>query len=119
MQIDKFTSNFQQAIQEAQSIAVGNGNNMVETSHLLTALLQQKGSSTKSLLVKANVDVAALNQKLEKIIDDLPQVSGNEGQINLSNDLIRVLNLCDKLAQQRNDKYIVYIVLFFFFAIYH
>jgi len=106
MHIDKFTSNFQQAIQEAQSIAIGNDHNMVETSHLLTALLQQKNSSTKSLLVKANVDVAQLHQKIEEIIDGLPQVSGNEGQINYSNDLIRVLNLCDKLAQQRNDKYI-------------
>ena len=53
MQIDKFTSNFQQAIQEAQSLAVGNDNNMVETSHLLTTLLQLEGSSTKSLLVKS------------------------------------------------------------------
>jgi ATP-dependent Clp protease ATP-binding subunit ClpB len=106
MQIDKFTSNFQQAIQESQSIAIGNGNNMVETSHLLSALLDQQGSSTQSLLVKANVDVDVLKVKLNKIIDGLPQVSGNEGQINLSNDLVRVLNLCDKLAQQRNDKYI-------------
>ena len=106
MQIDKFTSNFQQAIQEAQSLAVGNDNNMVETSHLLTTLLQLEGSSTKSLLVKANVDVAALSQKLEHNINGLPKVSGNEGQVNLSNDLIRVLNLCDKLAKQRNDKYI-------------
>jgi ATP-dependent Clp protease ATP-binding subunit ClpB len=106
MQIDKFTSNFQQAIQEAQSLAIGNSNNMVETSHLLMALLEQQGSSTKSLLIKAHVDVDALYVKLKKIIDDLPQVSGNEGQINLSNDLVRVLNICDKLAQQRNDKYI-------------
>jgi len=106
MQIDKFTSNFQQAIQESQSIAIGNDNNMVETSHLLSALLDQQGSSTQSLLIKANVDVDALKVNLNKIIDGLPQVSGNEGQINLSNDLVRVLNLCDKLAQQRNDKYI-------------
>ena len=106
MQIDKFTSNFQQAIQESQSIAIGNDNNMVETSHLLMALLEQEGSSTRSLLVKANVDVGALTNKLNAIIDGLPKVSGNEGQINFSNDLVRVLNLCDKLAQQRNDKYI-------------
>jgi ATP-dependent Clp protease ATP-binding subunit ClpB len=106
MQIDKFTSNFQQAIQESQSIAIGKDNNMVETSHLLSALLDQQGSSTRSLLVNANVDVDVLITKLKKIIDDLPKVSGNEGQINLSNDLVRVLNLCDKLAQQRKDKYI-------------
>jgi len=106
MQIDKFTSNFQQALQEAQSIAVGNGNNMVETAHLLSALIQQKGSSIKSVLLKSNVDVDSLNQKLDKIINELPRVSGNEGQINFSNDLIRVLNVCDKLAQQRKDQYI-------------
>ncbi|MCB1585467.1 MAG: type VI secretion system ATPase TssH, partial [Xanthomonadales bacterium] len=106
MQIDKFTSNFQQAISEAQSIAVGKGNNMVETSHLLFALLNQKGSSTRSLLTKANVNVAALENDVEKIIDELPKVSGNEGQVNLSNDLVRTLNICDKLAQQRNDTYI-------------
>jgi ATP-dependent Clp protease ATP-binding subunit ClpB len=106
MQIDKFTSNFQQAIQESQSIAIGKDNNMVESSHLLSALLDQQGSSTRSLLVKANVDVDGLTVKLKSIIDDLPKVSGNEGQINLSNDLVRVLNLCDKLAQQRKDKYI-------------
>lgn len=106
MQIDKFTSNFQQAIQAAQSLAIGNSHNMVETSHLLMALLEQQGSSTQSLLIKAHVDVDALNIKLKKIVDGLPQVSGNDGQINLSNDLVRVLNICDKLAQLRNDKYI-------------
>ncbi len=106
MQIDKFTSNFQQALQEAQSLAIGRGNNMVETAHLLSALLDQQGSSTKSLLTKAQVDVAQLSQKLNEIMDGFPQVSGNEGQINYSNDLIRVLNICDKLAGQKNDKYI-------------
>jgi ATP-dependent Clp protease ATP-binding subunit ClpB len=106
MQIDKFTSNFQQAIQESQSIAIGNGNNMVETAHLLSALLDQQGSSIRALLLKAHVDVAQLNNKLSEIIDGLPKVSGNEGQINFSNDLIRVLNICDKLAQQKQDKYI-------------
>ncbi len=106
MQIDKFTSNFQQAIQEAQSIAVGSDHNMVETSHLMSALLNQKGSSTASLLRKANVDVAKLNQEIAEIIDKLPTVSGNEGNVNLSNGLVRTLNLCDKLAQQRNDSYI-------------
>ena len=106
MQIDKFTSSFQQALQDAQSLAIGRGNNMVETSHLLSALIDQQGSSTKSLLTKAQVDVAQLSQKLNEIMDGFPQVSGNEGQINYSNDLIRVLNICDKLAQQKNDKYI-------------
>ena len=106
MQIDKFTSSFQQALQDAQSLAIGRGNNMVETAHLLSALIDQQGSSTKALLMKAQVDVAKLSQKLNEIMDGFPQVSGNEGQINYSNDLIRVLNICDKLAQQKNDKYI-------------
>ncbi|MBL4773393.1 MAG: ATP-dependent chaperone ClpB [Alcanivoracaceae bacterium] len=106
MQLDKFTSNFQQALQEAQSLAIGRNNNMVETSHVLFAMLEQQGSSSKSLLLKANVDTASLSQSLSKIMADLPKVSGNEGQINLSNDLVRVLNISDKLAQQRKDKYI-------------
>ncbi|VAW34000.1 ClpB protein, partial [hydrothermal vent metagenome] len=106
MQIDKFTSNFQQAISAAQSIAVGKNHNMVESSHVLTAMLEQQGSSTKSLLLKANVNIDALNTNLATIIAELPQVSGNDGQINLSNDLVRILNISDKLAQQRNDKYI-------------
>jgi len=106
MQIDKFTSNFQQALQDAQSLAIGQNHNMVETSHLLAALIEQQGSSTKSLLLKAKVDVKSVQEKLIEIMQALPQVSGNEGQINYSNDLVRVLNICDKLAQQKNDKYI-------------
>ncbi|MCF6287961.1 MAG: ATP-dependent chaperone ClpB [Proteobacteria bacterium] len=106
MQIDKFTSNFQQAIQAAQSLAVNHDHNMVETSHLLMALLQQQGSSTASLLRKANVDIEKLTNVLSKNINNLPTVSGNEGNINISNDLSRVLNICDKLATQRQDKYI-------------
>ncbi len=106
MKIDKFTSSFQQALQDAQSLAIGQGNNMVETAHLLSALIDQQGSSTKSLLLKAQVDVEKLQQKLNEIMAGFPQVSGNEGQINYSNDLIRVLNICDKLAKQKNDTYI-------------
>ena len=106
MQFDKFTSNFQQAIQTAQSLAVARNNNMVETSHVLFAMLEQQSSSTKSLLLKAGVDVDSLNTGLSKIMAELPKVSGNEGQINLSNDLVRVLNIADKLATQRKDKYI-------------
>ncbi|HFC29454.1 MAG TPA: AAA family ATPase, partial [Oceanospirillales bacterium] len=94
------------ALQEAQSLAIGRGNNMVETAHLLSAMLDQQGSSIKALLLKAQVDVAQLRNKLNDIMDGFPQVSGNEGQINYSNDLIRVLNICDKLAQQKKDKYI-------------
>ncbi len=106
MQIDKFTSSFQQALQEAQSLAISRDNNMVETSHLLSALIEQQGSSTKALLLKAGVDVTALQQQLKKIMQGLPQVTGNAGQINYSNDLVRVLNICDKLAGQKGDKYI-------------
>jgi ATP-dependent Clp protease ATP-binding subunit ClpB len=106
MQIDKFTSNFQSALSEAQSLAVARNNNMVETSHVLSAMLDQQGSSIKSLLRKANVKVDSLDESLKTIMAGLPKVSGNEGQINLSNDLVRVLNVADKLAQQRSDKYI-------------
>jgi ATP-dependent Clp protease ATP-binding subunit ClpB len=106
MKIEKFTSNFQAAISEAQSLAVGNDHNMVETVHLMIAMLEQKGSSTASLLRKAGVNLEGLAGDLNSLLKDLPVVRGNEGQVNFSNDLIRALNLSDKLAQQRNDKYI-------------
>lgn len=106
MQLDRLTSNFQQALSDAQSLAVARGNNMVETCHVLYAMLEQQGASTKSLLIKAGVDIDQLTQQLSKNMAALPTVTGNEGQINLSNDLVRVINVSDKLAQQRNDKYI-------------
>ena len=106
MRMDKLTSRFQQALADAQSLAVGRDNNMLEPAHVLAALLDQQGGSTGPLLTQAQVNVPALRQRVGEILDRLPRVSGEEGNINLGNDLNRVLNLTDKLAQQRGDQFI-------------
>src|SRR6201989_2485885 len=106
MRMDKLTSRFQQALADAQSLAVGRDNNMLEPAHVMVALLDQQGGSTGPLLTQAGVNVPALRQRVGEILDRLPRVSGQEGNINLGNDLNRLLNLTDKLAQQRGDQFI-------------
>ncbi|MCB1555573.1 MAG: ATP-dependent chaperone ClpB [Xanthomonadales bacterium] len=106
MRMDKLTSRFQQALADAQSLAVGRDHNLIEPAHLLVALLDQQGGSTKPLLAQAGVNVAALRQRLGETLDKLPKVSGQEGNISLGNDLGRLLNVTDKLAQQRGDQFI-------------
>ncbi|MFA5589153.1 MAG: ATP-dependent chaperone ClpB [Lysobacteraceae bacterium] len=106
MRMDKLTSRFQQALSDAQSLAVGRDNNMLEPVHVLTALLDQSGGSTQPLLAQAGVNVGALRTRLGHALEALPQVRGQEGNINISADLNRVLNLTDKLAQQRGDAFI-------------
>ncbi|OZB61359.1 MAG: ATP-dependent chaperone ClpB [Lysobacterales bacterium 14-68-21] len=104
--MDKLTSRFQQALADAQSLAVGRDNNMLEPAHVMAALLDQQGGSTAPLLAQAQVNVPALRQRVGEILARLPQVSGQEGNINVGNDLSRLLNLTDKLAQQRGDQFI-------------
>ena len=106
MRMDKLTSKFQQALADAQSLAVGRDHNVIEPAHVLIALLDQQGGSTKPLLTQAGVNVAALRSKLGETFDRLPQVKGNEGNVSISNDLNRLLMLTDKLAQQRGDAFI-------------
>ncbi len=106
MRMDKLTSRFQQALADAQSLAVGRDNNMLEPAHVMVALLDQQGGSTGPLLTQAGVNVPAFRQRVGEILDRLPRVSGQEGNINLGNDLNRLLNLTDKLAQQRGDQFI-------------
>ncbi|WP_017461492.1 ATP-dependent chaperone ClpB [Dyella ginsengisoli] len=106
MRMDKLTSRFQQALADAQSLAVGRDNNMLEPAHVMAALLDQQGGSTAPLLAQAQVNVPALRQRVGEILARLPQVSGQEGNINVGNDLSRLLNLTDKLAQQRGDQFI-------------
>ncbi|OOG59077.1 ATP-dependent chaperone ClpB [Rhodanobacter sp. B05] len=106
MRMDKLTSRFQQALADAQSLAVGRDNNMLEPAHVMAALLGQQGGSTGPLLTQAQVNVPALQQRVNAILERLPRVSGQEGNINVGNDLTRLLNLTDKLAQQRGDQYI-------------
>jgi ATP-dependent Clp protease ATP-binding subunit ClpB len=106
MRMDKLTSRFQQALSDAQSLAVGRDHNLIEPAHLLVALLDQQGGSTRPMLSQAGINVAALRQRLGEVLDKLPKVSGQEGNISLGNDLSRLLNLADKLAQQRGDQFI-------------
>ncbi|GLR00149.1 ATP-dependent chaperone ClpB [Dyella mobilis] len=106
MRMDKLTSRFQQALADAQSLAVGRDNNMLEPAHVMVALLDQQGGSTAPLLTQAHVNVPALRQRLGEWLDRLPRVSGQEGNIHAGNDLTRLLNLTDKLAQQRGDQFI-------------
>jgi len=106
MRMDKLTSRFQQALADAQSLAVGRDNNMLEPAHVMAALLDQQGGSTAPLLAQAQVNVPALRQRVGEILARLPQVRGQEGNINVGNDLSRLLNLTDKLAQQRGDQFI-------------
>ena len=106
MRMDKLTSRFQQALADAQSLAVGRDHNMLEPSHLLAALLDQQGGSTVPLLAQAGVNVPALRTRIGQVLERMPKVAGQEGSINVSNDLNRLLNLTDKLAQQRGDAFI-------------
>jgi ATP-dependent Clp protease ATP-binding subunit ClpB len=106
MRMDKLTSRFQQALADAQSLAVGRDNNMLEPAHVMAALLQQQGGSTAPLLTQAQVNVPALQQRVNELLERLPKVSGQEGNIHAGNELTRLLNLTDKLAQQRGDQFI-------------
>ena len=106
MRMDKLTSRFQQALADAQSLAVGRDHNLLEPVHVLVALLDQQGGSTQPMLAQAGVNVAALRTRLGQILDRLPKVAGQEGNIGVGNDLNRLLNLTDKLAQKRGDQFI-------------
>jgi len=104
--MDKLTSRFQQALADAQSLAVGRDHNMLEPVHVMAALLGQQGGSTAPLLTQAQVNVPLLTQRVNDLLERLPKVSGQEGNISLGNGLNRLLNLTDKLAQQRGDQFI-------------
>ena len=106
MNIEKFTTKFQQAIAEAQSLAIGKDNQFIEPVHLLSALLNQQDGSVAPILTASGVNVAVLRNELNNELVKLPQVSGNGGDVQLSRQLLNLLNLCDKLAQQRQDKFI-------------
>ncbi len=101
-----FTSRFQEALQTAQSIAVGKDNNYIEPAHVFLALLRQEGGAAASILRQAGADVSTLRAQVEQIVNDLPRVANATGQVNISPDTTRLLNLCDKYAQQNGDKYI-------------
>ena len=106
MRADKMTTKFQQALAEAQSRALGLDNQFIEPVHLMTALLEQDGSTVRQILTKAGVDVASLRALLGEALGRLSKVEGVSGDVHPSNELGRVLNLADKLAQKRTDTFI-------------
>jgi len=104
--MDKLTSKFQMALGDAQSLALGQDHQFIEPVHLMIALLDQQGGAVRGLLTKAGANVNLLRSQLGEALDRLPAVEGTGGDVHLSNDLGRLMNLTDKLAQQRNDQYI-------------
>ncbi|MCW1255250.1 ATP-dependent chaperone ClpB, partial [Shewanella baltica] len=106
MRLDRMTNKFQLAISDAQSLALGRDHQFIEPLHLMMALLNQDSGSIHPLLTQAGIRVSALRSLLSQELERLPQVEGTGGDVQLSQGLIRLLNLCDKLAQKRKDKYI-------------
>ncbi|MDP6855711.1 MAG: Clp protease N-terminal domain-containing protein, partial [Arenicellales bacterium] len=104
--MDKLTTKFQLALADAQSLALGRDNQFIEPVHLMLALLDQEGGSVRHLLTRAGVNVNALRSKLGEALERLPQVEGAGGDVQVSNDLGRMLNLTDKQAQKRGDQFI-------------
>jgi ATP-dependent Clp protease ATP-binding subunit ClpB len=106
MRMDKFTTLFQSALADAQSLAMGRDQQFIEPVHLMSAMLAQQQGSVKPLLLKAGVRVEALQKQLEEAIHRLPQVEGAPGEIYPSKELVRLLNLTDKFAKEFHDQYI-------------
>ena len=106
MRMEKLTSKFQLAISDAQSLAVGRDHQFIEPLHLLVALLDQQGGTVRHILTQSGVNVNLLRSQLGDAMDRLPQVQGQAGEVHISNDLTRLLNITDKLAQKRDDKFI-------------
>ncbi len=106
MRMDKFTSKLQQALADAQSMAVGRDHQFIEPAHLLATLLEQQGGTVPALLTRAGVNMNVLRSKLGEALDRVPSVEGTAGEVHLSQALGKLLNVADKLAQQRGDAYI-------------
>ncbi|HCN62082.1 MAG TPA: ATP-dependent chaperone ClpB [Pseudomonas sp.] len=106
MRIDRLTSKLQLALSDAQSLAVGHDHPAIEPVHLMQALLEQQGGSIKPLLMQVGFDVNSLRKELTKELDQLPKIQNPTGDVNMSQDLARLLNQADRLAQQKGDQYI-------------
>jgi len=106
MRMDKLTSKFQLALADAQSLAVGQDNQFIEPVHVLAAMFQQDGGSVRPLLARVGVQDKALSDLLNKALSELPQVQGQAGEVHLSQQTGRIINVADKLAQERGDSFI-------------
>lgn len=106
MRMDKLTSKLQSALADAQSLALGKENNFIEPAHLMLALIDQKGGSVKSLLAQVGFNLSQLRTQVRELVDNLPQVPDNGGEITVSQELSKLLNQADKLAQKKGDSFI-------------
>jgi ATP-dependent Clp protease ATP-binding subunit ClpB len=106
MQIEKLTSKLQQALQTAQSVAVGKDHNQILPLHLVAALLEQQGGSAPGILARLGVNVSLFRSEIDRLINGLPKVTNNDGDVQISPELGRLLNLADKYSQQHNDQFI-------------
>ncbi len=106
MRMDKLTSRFQQALADAQSLAVGRDHQFIEPAHVMLALIDSAGGGVRPLLVKTGADLNTLRAGLLALLERLPKVEGTSGEVHVSNDLNRIFNVTDKLAQQRGDQFI-------------
>ena len=106
MRMDRLTSKFQEALADAQSLAVGRDHQFIEPVHLMTALLDQQGGSVRPLFAHAGVNFNLLRSQLGELLDKLPRVEGAAGDLHISNSLGKLLNVTDKLAQERSDQFI-------------
>ncbi len=106
MRMEKLTSKFQMALADAQSLAVGLENQFIEPTHLMVALLDQQGGTARHLLTKSGAKVNLLRSRLGEAVEKLPKVEGAAGEVHISTDLNKLLNVTDKLAQDRGDQYI-------------
>jgi ATP-dependent Clp protease ATP-binding subunit ClpB len=106
MRQDKLTSKFQAALADAQSLAVGRDHQFIEPAHVMLALIDQQGGTVRPLLMKVGANLNKLRSELLAVLDGLPTVQGTPGEVHLSNDLGRLLNVTDKLAQQRGDQFV-------------
>jgi ATP-dependent Clp protease ATP-binding subunit ClpB len=103
---DRLTTKFQLALADAQSLAVGRDHQFIEPAHLMLALLDQDGGTVRPLLDKAGANVALLRSQLFAQLGRIATVEGTHGDVQVSSDLARLLNVTDKLAQKRGDQYI-------------
>ena len=106
MRMDKLTSKFQMALADAQSLAVGQDHQFIEPAHVMVALLDQQGGSVRGLLTKAGTNVNLLRSQLGVLIDRLAKVEGAGGEVHIGQELSKLFNLTDRLAQKRDDQYI-------------
>ena len=106
MRMDRLTSKFQEALADAQSLAVGRDHQFIEPVHLMIALLDQQGGSVRPLFAHAGVNINLLRSQLGELLDKQASVEGTAGELHLSNALGKLLNVTDKLAQERKDQFI-------------